>query len=85
MCDVQILSRGATLPEDLAPIAQIESHIERNFFLGGRVTLMDDAYKELRTKACEVGAELVRLDDHMESDAAEMTHVHVWATAYKRK
>ena len=64
-------------------IGKIESHIKRNFFLGGKVNLEDDAYKELSRKACELGGEAVVIDDYMENSAAEMTHVHVWATVLK--
>jgi len=64
-------------------IGKIESHINRNFFLGGKVTLEDDAYKELSIKACAIGGEAVIIDDYMENSAIEMSHVHVWATAIK--
>lgn len=64
-------------------IGKIESHIKRNFFFGGKVNLQDDAYKELNQKACDLGGEAVIIDDYMENSAAEMTHVHVWATVIK--
>ena len=64
-------------------IGKLESHIQGNFFLGGKVNLEDDAYKELSRKACELGGEAVVIDDYMETSAAEMTHVHVWATVLK--
>ena len=83
-CDVNVIDRGGVVPLGHAAIARIESHIERNFFFGGRVTLLDEAYKELRVKACEIGGDQVRVDDFMESAAAEMTHVHVWATVFMR-
>ena len=61
-------------------IGKIESHIKKNFFLGGKVTMEDDVYKELRQKACSLGGEAVIIDDYMENSVAEMTHTHVWAT-----
>lgn len=64
-------------------IGKIESHIKKDFFFGGKVNLEDDAYKELRQKACEIGGDAVIIDDYMENSAAEMTHVHVWATVIK--
>ena len=64
-------------------IGKIESHIKKNFFLGGKVNLEDNAYKELSQKACELGGEAVIIDDYMETSASEMTHVHVWATVIK--
>jgi hypothetical protein len=64
-------------------VAQIESHIQRDIFLGGKVSLRDDAYKELRSKACQLGGDVVRIDDSLESSAAEMSHVHVWATVFR--
>jgi hypothetical protein len=83
-CDVNVIDRGGSVPTGHAAIAKIESHIERNLFFGGRVTLLDEAYKELRAKACQLGGDQVRVDDFMESAAAEMTHVHVWATVFRR-
>lgn len=83
-CDVNVIDRGGSAPAGFAAIARIESHIKRNFFFGGRVTLLDEAYKELRVKACDVGGDQVRVDDFMESAAGEMTHVHVWATVFRR-
>ena len=64
-------------------VGKIESHINRNIFFGGGVNLEDNAYKELRQKACNIGGEGVIIDDYMESSAFEMTHVHVWATVIK--
>jgi hypothetical protein len=64
-------------------IGKIESHISRNIFLGGKVTLEGDVYKELSLKACNIGGEAVIIDDYMENSALEMTHIHVWATAIK--
>jgi hypothetical protein len=83
-CDVNVIDRGGMVPMGHTAIARVESHINRNFFFGGRVTLFDEAYKELRVKACELGGDQVRIDEFMESAASEMTHVHVWATVFKR-
>jgi hypothetical protein len=83
-CHANVIDRGGAVPAGHQEIAKIESHIKRNFFFGGRVTLLDEAYKELRVKACEVGGDQVLVDDFVESAAAEMTHVHVWATVFRR-
>lgn len=83
-CHANVIDRGGVVPAGYQEVAKIESHIKRNFFFGGRVTLLDEAYKELRVKACEVGGDQVRVDDFVESAAAEMTHVHVWATVFSR-
>jgi hypothetical protein len=64
-------------------IGKIESHIGTNFFFGGKVELEDEAYKELRIKACSLGGDAVIIDDSIETSASEMTHVHVWATVIK--
>lgn len=84
-CHVQVVGRGGTIPPGDEEIARIESHVQRNFFFGGRVTLLQDAYNELRAKACEAGGDRVRVDDFVESAAAEMTHVHVWATVFRSR
>ena len=64
-------------------IGKIESHIEKNIFFGGKVHLEDEAFKELRTKACSLGGDAVIIDDSMETSASEMSHVHVWATVIR--
>ena len=64
-------------------IGKIESHIKKNFFFGGQVQLEDEAFKELRIKACGLGGDAVIIDDSIETSASEMTHVHVWATVIK--
>lgn len=64
-------------------VGKIESHIKRNVFFGGPVELEDEAYAELRSKACALGGELVVIDDYVTSSAAEMSHIHVWATVLK--
>ena len=65
-------------------IAKVESHISKNMFFGGKASLTDDAYKELRAKACQLGGEAILIEDSIETGAAEMTHVHVWATVLRR-
>ena len=84
-CDVNVIARGGAVPAGHRAVARIESHIQRDLFFGGRVSLQDEAYRELRAKACEAGGDQVRVDDFMESEAAEMTHVHVWATVFSRE
>jgi hypothetical protein len=84
-CHVNVIARGGAVPAGHRAVARIESHIQRDFFFGGRVSLQDEAYRELRAKACEAGGDQVRVDDFMESQAAEMTHVHVWATVFSRE
>ena len=64
-------------------IGKIESHIKKNFFFGGKVQLEDEAFKELRKQACNLGGDAVLIDDYIESSASEMSHVHVWATVVK--
>lgn len=64
-------------------IGKIESHIKKNFFFGGKVQLEDEAFKELRIKACGLGGDAVIIDDSIETSASEMTHIHVWATVIK--
>jgi hypothetical protein len=81
-CQVVVLERSASPNPSSEAIGKVESHIQRNFFLGGKVS-PEDVYKELRAKACELGGDLVHVDDWLESAAAEMTHVHVWATVYR--
>lgn len=84
-CHANVIDRGRGVPAGYQEVAKVESHIKRNLFFGGRVTLLEDAYEELRVKACEIGGDQVRVDDFVESAAAEMTHVHVWATVFRRR
>lgn len=75
--------RDKTLPAGpYEVIGKIESHLERDYFFGGTVRLQDQ-YKELRQKACQLGGDVVVIQDYIESDAAEMSHVHVWATVLR--
>jgi len=69
--------------KDYEVIGKIESHIKKNFIFGGVVHLEDEAFKELRIKACNLGGDGVIIDDSIETSAGEMTHVHVWATVIK--
>jgi len=64
-------------------IGKIESHIQKNVFFGGTVQLEDEAYSELRSKACHLGGDSVIIDDFIETSATEMSHIHVWATVLK--
>ncbi len=66
-------------------LAKIESHVQKNMFFGRTAKLEDDAYDELRKKACAVGGNAVVIDDYVESTASEFSHVHVWATAIRLK
>ena len=83
-CSIQFFSQ--TKPtSDYATIAKIESHVQKNMFFGKTATLEDDAYAELRKKACAVGGDAVVIDDYVESTASEFSHVHVWATVIRLK
>lgn len=80
-CEVQIAEK----PPPILPyetLGKIETHVQRNLFFGGRASL-DDAYDELRVKACQLGGNMVIINDHIESSASEFSHVHVWATVLK--
>jgi hypothetical protein len=64
-------------------LGKIESHIQKNFFFGGKVQLEDEVYAELRQKACSLGGEAVLIDDCVSTAASEVTHIHVWATVIR--
>ncbi len=81
-CEIRFY-RDVPPPEDYESIAKITSHIKKNMFFGGKVQLEDEAYKELRVKACDLGGDGVIIDDSIETSVSEMTHVHVWATVIK--
>ncbi|MFC5500604.1 hypothetical protein ACFPOE_23880 [Caenimonas terrae] len=83
-CHVDVVGAGSRDVAAYRVVAKIESHIQRNVFFGGRVSLRDDAHAELRAKACALGGDVVRVDDSVESGAAEMSDVHVWATVFKK-
>ena len=82
-CEVAIFEKPARPNANVEVLAKIESHIKRNFFLGGKVSVKEDAYKELRLRACQLGGDSLIIEDSVESAAAEMTHVHVWATVLR--
>lgn len=75
--------KGSKPSEPYQIIGKIESHIKKNLFFGGKVQLEDEAYSELRFKACGLGGDSVIIDDYIETSAAEMSHVHVWATVLR--
>ncbi len=81
-CEVQIAEKVTTPILPYEALGKIETHVKRNLFFGGRASL-GDAYDELRAKACQMGGNIVVIDDHIESSAAEFSHVHVWATVLK--
>ena len=64
-------------------IGKVESHIAKNFFFGGRAQLEDEGHRELRAKACEIGGDGVIVEDVLQTSAAEMTHLHIWATVIR--
>ncbi len=81
-CKVQFFN--GTIPKnDFLSLTKIETHIEKNFFFGGTVTLDDEAFDELRDHVCELGGDAVIIDDFIETSALEFTHIHVWATIIK--
>ena len=79
-CQIEIIDKSA-LPIGSKIIGNIETHIKGNIFFGGVVRTNDEGYKELRTKACALGGNAVVIDDLIESSAAEMRHIHIWARA----
>lgn len=81
-CKVQIVEKATPLILPYETLGKIETHVQKNLFFGGRASL-DDAYDELRVKACQLGGNLIIIDDHIESSAAEFSHVHVWSTVFK--
>ena len=82
VCEIKFYT-GEKPERDYESIGKIESHIEKNMFFGGTVKLEDEAFKELRIKACSLGGDAVIIDDSVETSASEMSHVHVWATVIK--
>lgn len=82
-CAVEVVDGRNRPASSYEALAKIESHIQRNIFFGGKVTLLEDAYKELRSKACQLGGDLVVVEDSLESGAAEYSDVHVWATVFR--
>lgn len=82
-CEIQFFLKSK--PADLVceSLAKIEAHLQKNLFFGGRVDLEDDAYPELREKACQLGGDGVVIDDQVASTASEFSHVHVWASVLR--
>jgi hypothetical protein len=82
-CEIQFFKDDDKPQKNYETIGKIESHIKKNFFFGGKVQLEDEAFKELRIKACGLGGDAVIIDDCIETSVSEMSHVHVWATVIK--
>jgi hypothetical protein len=78
-CEIKFFKKMTPPTEPYETLGKVETHIQKNFFFGGKVHLEDDAFQELRIKACHLGGNGVIIDDYVESSAAEMSHVHVWA------
>lgn len=81
-CEI-VFYKDSKPSEPYITVGKVESHIKKNLFFGGAVQLEDEAYTELRIKACDLGGDFVIIDDYIETSAAEMSHVHVWATVLK--
>lgn len=81
-CNIQFFN-GTIVKKNYITLSKVESHIEKNLFFGGKVNLDDEAFDELRQRACELGGDGVVIDDYIETSALEFTHIHVWATIIK--
>ena len=81
-CNIQFFDETKVNKKHI-PLSKIEAHIQKNLFFGGRVSLNDEAFDELRKKACELGGDAVIIDDFIETSALEFSHIHVWATVIK--
>lgn len=81
-CKVEVFNKSL-MPPKYETIGKIETHIQRNIFFGGETHTNDDGTKELRRKVCALGGNGVVIDDSIETSAAEMRHVHIWARALK--
>ncbi|MBI5016915.1 MAG: DUF4156 domain-containing protein [Deltaproteobacteria bacterium] len=81
-CEVRIMEKANPPKVSCETLGKIETHVQRNLFFGGRASLKD-AYDELRSKACELGGNIVTIDDYIESSASEFSHVHIWASVLK--
>ena len=64
-CEIQFF-KDAQPQKNYETIGKIESHIKKNFFFGGKVQLEDEAFKELRIKACGLGGDAVIINDSIE-------------------
>ncbi len=79
-CKVDIYADKSQKPQrPYRVITQAESSIRQNVFFGGKATLDNEAFAELRKQACKVGADAVVISDYIESSATEMSHIYVWA------
>jgi hypothetical protein len=83
-CIVQFFDKS-NKPARYDVVGKIETHIEKNIFFGSTPHADNEGYKELRTKACELGGDAVIVEDTMESHAAEMNHLHIWASVIRLK
>lgn len=84
-CEVRVLESSRILSEgNYDKLGSLETHIKKNLFFGGRVSL-EDALSELKSKACKLGGNTLVIDDSIQSKAAEMSHLHVWATVFSVK
>ena len=81
-CNITFFN-GTTPKKNFITLSKVETHIKINFFFGGKVNLDDDAFDELRDKGCELGGDAVIIDDFIETEVLEYTHIHVWATIIK--
>jgi hypothetical protein len=81
-CEIVFFEKARPPNASYESIGKVETHVQKNLFFGGRVNLKD-AFEELRSKACGLGGNAVIVDDYVESAAAEMSHVHVWARVLK--
>ena len=75
--------KNAKPEQPYSVVSKIESHLKRNFFLGGKVSLESEGFQELKQQGCALGGDAVIIDDAMETAVSEMTHVHIWATVVK--
>lgn len=84
-CEIIFFQKLTPPTEPYEILGKVETHLQKNFFFGGKVSMEDDAHHELRLKACSLGGNAVIVDDYVESSAAEMSHVHVWARVLRVK
>lgn len=82
-CEVEFFQRAVPPSKPYKTVAKIETHVQKNFFFGGKVDLENDAYPELKLKACDLGGNAIVVENVVESKAAEFSHVHVWASVIR--
>ena len=82
-CAMAMFQKTAPPTGPYETLGKIESHLKRNIFFGAKTQLEADALTELHFKACDLGGNAVLIDDSVESSAAEMNYVHLWATVLK--